>query len=169
MIVIISLLALLATGAGWWLALVGAAVWLHGHGSSWGAALGFATLGWVGLSFVLLGLWLRPPKYRLTWTLRNVTAGALLGLLAGRFANRGLEGIADLVRNPAAVLTPMVSMLPAIVGAGLVIALQNYLAASDFPVTVLIGIIFVICVLLFRRGIVGEILEFTRRRSKSAA
>jgi branched-chain amino acid transport system permease protein len=33
-------------------------------------------------------------------------------------------------------------------------------------VTVLIGIIFVICVLLFRRGIVGEILEFARRRAK---
>jgi branched-chain amino acid transport system permease protein len=56
-----------------------------------------------------------------------------------------------------------------IVGAGLVIALQKYLAASNFPVTVLIGIIFVICVLLFRRGIVGEILELTKRKSKGAA
>jgi len=55
-----------------------------------------------------------------------------------------------------------------IVGAGLVIALQKYLAASNFPVTVLIGIIFVICVLLFRRGIVGEILELIKRRSKGA-
>ncbi|HLM40630.1 MAG TPA: branched-chain amino acid ABC transporter permease [Microvirga sp.] len=55
------------------------------------------------------------------------------------------------------------------VGAGVVIILQNYLAASDFPVTVLIGIIFVICVLLFRRGIVGEILEFARRRTKGGA
>jgi branched-chain amino acid transport system permease protein len=61
------------------------------------------------------------------------------------------------------------TLIGPIVGAGLVIALQNYLAASDFPVTVLIGIIFVVCVLLFRRGIVGEILEFTKRRSKGAA
>ncbi|KFG67508.1 branched-chain amino acid ABC transporter permease [Microvirga sp. BSC39] len=61
------------------------------------------------------------------------------------------------------------TLIGPVVGAGLVIALQKYLAASDFPVTVLIGIIFVICVLLFRRGIVGEILEFTKRRSKSAA
>src|SRR5918994_842251 len=60
------------------------------------------------------------------------------------------------------------TMIGPIVGAGLVIALQNYLAASDFPVTVLIGIIFVICVLLFRRGIVGEILEFMKRRSKGS-
>jgi branched-chain amino acid transport system permease protein len=51
------------------------------------------------------------------------------------------------------------------VGAGLVIALQNYLAAYDFPVTVLIGIIFVICVLVFRRGIAGEVLELMKRKS----
>lgn len=59
------------------------------------------------------------------------------------------------------------TMVGPIVGAGLVIALQNYFAAYDFPVTVLIGIIFVICVLLFRRGIVGEILEFMKRKTKS--
>jgi branched-chain amino acid transport system permease protein len=51
------------------------------------------------------------------------------------------------------------------VGAGLVIALQNYLAAYDFPVTVLIGIIFVICVLVFRRGIAGEVIERMKRKS----
>jgi branched-chain amino acid transport system permease protein len=50
------------------------------------------------------------------------------------------------------------------IGAGLVLALQNYLAASDFPVTVLIGIIFVVCVLLFRRGIAGEVMEFFKTR-----
>lgn len=43
-----------------------------------------------------------------------------------------------------------------IVGAGLVVTLQNYLATSDFPVTVVTGLIFMICVLLFRRGIIGE-------------
>jgi branched-chain amino acid transport system permease protein len=61
------------------------------------------------------------------------------------------------------------TMIGPVVGAGLVIALQNYLAAWDFPVTVLIGIIFVICVLLFRRGIVGEILELFKRKPKGAA
>ncbi|WP_438268094.1 branched-chain amino acid ABC transporter permease [Microvirga flocculans] len=61
------------------------------------------------------------------------------------------------------------TLIGPIVGAGFVIALQNYLAASDFPVTVLIGIIFVVCVLLFRRGIVGEIMELTKRKSKQSA
>jgi branched-chain amino acid transport system permease protein len=56
------------------------------------------------------------------------------------------------------------TMLGPVVGGALVIALQNYLAASDFPVTVLIGIIFVVCVLLFRRGIVGEATAFLKKR-----
>jgi len=42
--------------------------------------------------------------------------------------------------------------------------LQNYLAAVDFPVTVLIGFIFVGCVLMFRRGIAGEIAAHLRKR-----
>jgi branched-chain amino acid transport system permease protein len=61
------------------------------------------------------------------------------------------------------------TLIGPVVGASLVIALQKYFAAWNFPVTVLIGIIFVICVLLFRRGIVGEILEFVKRRQKGAA
>ncbi|HWL58559.1 MAG TPA: branched-chain amino acid ABC transporter permease [Paracoccus sp. (in: a-proteobacteria)] len=43
-----------------------------------------------------------------------------------------------------------------IVGAGLVVTLQNYLATSDFPVTIITGLVFMTCVLLFRRGLVGE-------------
>lgn len=61
------------------------------------------------------------------------------------------------------------TMIGPIVGAGLVITLQKYLASYDFPVTVLIGIIFVICVLLFRRGIVGEIIELMKRKPKGNA
>ncbi|TWG97033.1 branched-chain amino acid transport system permease protein [Mesorhizobium sp. J18] len=49
------------------------------------------------------------------------------------------------------------TMVGPIVGAALVVTLQNYLATSEFPVTVVTGAIFMICVLLFRRGIVGEV------------
>ncbi|MBZ9793550.1 branched-chain amino acid ABC transporter permease [Rhizobium sp. 3T7] len=41
-------------------------------------------------------------------------------------------------------------------GAGLVVTLENYLATSEFPVTIITGIVFMICVLIFRRGIIGE-------------
>ncbi|EJN02188.1 ABC-type branched-chain amino acid transport system, permease component [Phyllobacterium sp. YR531] len=42
-------------------------------------------------------------------------------------------------------------------GAALISALENYLATSEFPVTVITGVIFMICVLVFRRGIIGEL------------
>jgi branched-chain amino acid transport system permease protein len=49
------------------------------------------------------------------------------------------------------------TMVGPIVGAGLVVTLENTLATSGFPVTIATGFIFMVCVLLFRRGIVGEI------------
>ncbi|MDQ0326363.1 branched-chain amino acid transport system permease protein [Rhodopseudomonas julia] len=57
----------------------------------------------------------------------------------------------------------MGTILGPVVGAGIVIALQNYLSTIGSWVTVVMGAIFVICVLTFRRGIVGEILARTRR------
>ena len=44
-----------------------------------------------------------------------------------------------------------------VVGAVLVTTLEDYLAASGLPVPLVIGTIFILCILLFRRGIVGEI------------
>ncbi|MBA1273266.1 branched-chain amino acid ABC transporter permease [Stutzerimonas azotifigens] len=41
-------------------------------------------------------------------------------------------------------------------GAALVTTLGNYFATSELPVTLVTGIIFMLCVLVFRRGIVGE-------------
>ncbi len=48
------------------------------------------------------------------------------------------------------------TMVGPIIGAGLVVGLENTLATSGFPVTIATGLIFMICVLVFRRGIVGE-------------
>jgi branched-chain amino acid transport system permease protein len=49
-----------------------------------------------------------------------------------------------------------------VVGAFLVIAMQNYLAPFGQWVLVIQGAIFVVCVLLFRRGIVGELAHLLR-------
>ena len=52
-----------------------------------------------------------------------------------------------------------------VVGAITIIGLQNYLADRVGAwVTVIIGVIFVICVLAFRKGIVGELLAWQQRR-----
>jgi len=42
-------------------------------------------------------------------------------------------------------------------GAALVTTLGNYFATSELPVTLVTGIIFMVCVLIFRRGIIGEL------------
>ncbi|MGE0035840.1 MAG: branched-chain amino acid ABC transporter permease [Xanthobacteraceae bacterium] len=49
-----------------------------------------------------------------------------------------------------------------VVGAFVIISMQNYLNALDQWVTVIQGAIFIACVLLFRRGIVGEIARVLR-------
>jgi branched-chain amino acid transport system permease protein len=57
-----------------------------------------------------------------------------------------------------------------VLGAGLVISLQNMLADKVGAwVTVIIGAIFVVCVLAFRKGIVGELLAWRDRRKARAA
>jgi branched-chain amino acid transport system permease protein len=50
-----------------------------------------------------------------------------------------------------------------VVGALVVIALENYLAQLGAWVTVVQGLIFIVCVLTFRRGIVGEIARLLRK------
>ena len=49
------------------------------------------------------------------------------------------------------------TMLGPILGSSIVIALQQRLATSDFPVTIITGLVFMVCVLLFRRGLIGEL------------
>ncbi len=57
-----------------------------------------------------------------------------------------------------------------VLGAGIVISLQDLLADKVGAwVTVIIGVIFVVCVLAFRKGVVGELQAwFERRRARAA-
>ncbi len=56
-----------------------------------------------------------------------------------------------------------------LVGAALIVALQNYLADFGSWVTITQGAIFVACVLLFRKGIVGLAIERWTKRSSTAS
>jgi branched-chain amino acid transport system permease protein len=56
-----------------------------------------------------------------------------------------------------------------VLGAGIIITLQDMLSDRVGSwVTVIIGAIFVICVMAFRKGIVGEFLAFLQRRKEAA-
>ena len=51
-----------------------------------------------------------------------------------------------------------------VAGAFIIIAMQTYLAQVGQWVTVIQGVIFVLCVLLFRRGVIGELAAYLRIR-----
>jgi branched-chain amino acid transport system permease protein len=50
-----------------------------------------------------------------------------------------------------------------VVGAAVIISMQNYLAQLGAWVTIVQGVIFVVCVLAFRRGIVGELGHWLKK------
>ena len=62
------------------------------------------------------------------------------------------------------LLGGMGTILGPVVGAGIVVGLQNYLANIGSWSTIATGFIFVICVLAFRRGVVGEIIAHLKNK-----
>jgi branched-chain amino acid transport system permease protein len=60
------------------------------------------------------------------------------------------------------------TVLGPVIGAFILITMENYLAQFGSWVTIIQGTIFVVCVLAFRRGVVGEALAFMARRGRSA-
>jgi branched-chain amino acid transport system permease protein len=50
-----------------------------------------------------------------------------------------------------------------VAGALVVVTMENYLAQFGAWVTIVQGAIFVICVLTFRRGIIGELARLLRK------
>ena len=115
-----------------------------------------------------ISLGYRVDRYKLA---AFVMSAAIAGLAGGTkaivFQIATLTDVAWQMSGEVVLMTllgGMGTILGPAVGAGLVIAMQNQFATSDFPVSVLVGIIFVLCVLLFRRGIVGEAIRLLERR-----
>jgi branched-chain amino acid transport system permease protein len=50
-----------------------------------------------------------------------------------------------------------------VVGAAVIVTMQNYLAQLGSWVTVVQGLVFVVCVMLFRKGVVGEIANLIKK------
>jgi branched-chain amino acid transport system permease protein len=63
------------------------------------------------------------------------------------------------------LLGGMGTILGPALGASVIITMQNYLSDLGSWVTIIMGITFVVCVLLFRRGIVGEIEDWLTKKS----
>jgi branched-chain amino acid transport system permease protein len=61
------------------------------------------------------------------------------------------------------LLGGMGTLFGPVVGAAIIVTMQNYLAQLGAWVTVVQGAIFVVCVLAFRRGVVGEIAAWLKK------
>ncbi|GHF63913.1 branched-chain amino acid transport system permease protein [Deinococcus metalli] len=51
-----------------------------------------------------------------------------------------------------------------VIGAGLVLLLRDQLTTANLPVGIVTGVVFVLVVLFFRRGVVGTVQHWTRRK-----
>ena len=98
-----------------------------------------------------------------------VLSAAFAGIAGGM--NALVVGLSTLtnVQNPLsgevvlmALLGGMGTIFGPVVGAGIIVATETALAQADSWVKVLQGAIFVVCVLAFRRGIVGEVAHRLR-------
>jgi branched-chain amino acid transport system permease protein len=65
------------------------------------------------------------------------------------------------------LLGGMGTVLGPVVGAFLLVTIQNYFAQVGAWSTIIQGVIFIVCVLIFRRGIAGEIDAWHRRLTKN--
>jgi branched-chain amino acid transport system permease protein len=87
--------------------------------------------------------------------------GTLVGPTLGALIVSFLEVYGE--RLPAIVLGGLARVLEPVIGSGSATSLEAWAAGTNFSVPVLLGIIFVVCVLVFRRGIVGEFNALARR------
>lgn len=67
------------------------------------------------------------------------------------------------------LLGGMNSVLGPAIGAVLVSALHHYFDALGAWVTVMVGVVFILCVLVFRRGVVGQVKHILQQRSAALA
>ena len=108
-----------------------------------------------------LSLGYNVDRYKL---LAFVLSGTLAGLAGATKAIAfGLATLTDVgwqMSGEVVLMTllgGMGTLLGPVLGAAIIVTMQNYLANLGSMVSIIMGLTFVVCVLLFRRGIVGEI------------
>jgi len=100
-------------------------------------------------------------RYKLVAFVLSATLAGLAG--AAKALALGLATLTDVSWQMSGevvlmtLLGGMGTILGPALGATIIITMQNYLANLGSWVTIIMGVTFVVCVLMFRRGIVGEI------------
>lgn len=103
----------------------------------------------------------RTERYKLAAFVISASLAGLAGGLKAIVAQNASLTDVHWTMSGEVVLMTLVGGLGTIfgpvVGAFTIVAMQNYLSSLGSWVTVIQGVIFVVCVLVFRRGIVGEL------------
>jgi branched-chain amino acid transport system permease protein len=114
-----------------------------------------------------ISLGYKTDQYKLLAYILSGTLAGLAGSLKVFVAQNASLTDVEVAMSGQIVLMTLVGGLGTVfgpvVGAFVIIAMQQYLAGFGQWVTVIQGAIFVICVLTFRRGVIGEIAHFFRR------
>ncbi|MGJ3265150.1 MAG: branched-chain amino acid ABC transporter permease [Salinarimonas sp.] len=109
-------------------------------------------------------------RYKLlAFTLSAALAGLAGATKAVAFQLSSLTDVAWQMSGEVVLMTlvgGMGTVFGPVVGAAVIVTMQNYLAGFGEWVLVTQGVIFVVVVLLFRRGIVGEAMAFAERRKR---
>jgi branched-chain amino acid transport system permease protein len=113
----------------------------------------------------------RTERYKLAaFVLSAAIAGLAGATKAIVFQNASLTDVQWQMSGEVVLMTllgGMGTVFGPVVGAAVIIAMQFYLSDLGSWVTIVQGVIFVVCVLAFRRGIVGEIEHWLRRHRRS--
>ncbi len=111
-------------------------------------------------------------KYKLV---AFVISAALAGMAgATKTLSLGLATLTDVTWQMSGevvlmtLLGGMGTILGPALGASIIITMENYLSGLGSWVTIIMGTTFVVCVLAFRRGIVGEIAHWAARRGRKS-
>jgi branched-chain amino acid transport system permease protein len=114
-----------------------------------------------------ISLGYRAEQYKLVAFILSGTLAGLAGAIKAIVAQNASLTDVHWTMSGEVVLMVLVGGLGTIfgpvVGAFIIIAMQQYLAGFGQWVLVIQGVIFVVCVLAFRRGVVGEIAHLLRR------
>ena len=111
----------------------------------------------------------RTERYKLAAFVLSATLAGLAGATKAMVTqNASLTDVYWATSGEVVLMTllgGMGTVFGPVVGAVVIISMQLYLAELGSWVTIAQGIIFVFCVLAFRRGVVGEIESWLRRRA----
>jgi len=112
-------------------------------------------------------------KHKMLVFVLSATLAGLAGSLKSLVL--GFSALSDVLQSTSGevILMTMLggsgTLFGPVLGAGIVVSLQDILSDRVGSwVTVIIGAIFVVCVLAFRRGIVGEVLVYIEKRKNTA-